>query len=251
LARALAKRLGGRLVQGTVAPGRGECVVAHGDLASPEARADALEVAADEVILVDWICSESEAHREIFHRWVRRPRSLSERELGRYAAWQARAARIDDSEAPVVVRVGAGAPLSDQLLSVLAALRPRPERLAASPAGASVLVVDDDPDQRVILGEVLGELGCQVELAPDAAVALALLEIEPFDLVISDERMPGPSGVELAAAVARNHPSTRVVLLTAHADGDTVDRALGARARNVLAKPVSVVDLQRVLEELA
>jgi YesN/AraC family two-component response regulator len=89
-----------------------------------------------------------------------------------------------------------------------------------------------------------------VELAPDAAVALALLEAEPFDVVISDERMPGLSGSELAAEVAERHPATRVVLLTAYADGPTVERALGARARNVLGKPVSVVDLQRVLEEV-
>jgi CheY-like chemotaxis protein len=251
LARAVARRLGARLFQGTApAPADGECLIVHGDLGTAEARAAALSLPADERVLVDWMCSDAEAHREIFHRWVRRPKELAELEVERYAAWKARQAPIEDGEAPMVVHVGARAPLADQVLRVVETLRPRPDRPAPTRRATSVLVVEDDPDQRLMLGEVLSELGCQVELAPDAAVALALLEAEPFDVVISDERMPGLSGSELAAEVAERHPATRVVLLTAYPDAPTVERALGARAKNVLGKPVSVVDLQRVLDEV-
>jgi CheY-like chemotaxis protein/predicted kinase len=256
LARAIARRLGARLLHSNgyedlpSSLRGGESVVIHGDLISPTLRAQALAPTADERVLVEWMCSSAEAQREICHRWVRRPPSLVERELTRYQEWAAHRTPIDDGEAPVVVRVGAKAPLSDQVLRVISALQPRLEELPPSPRRPTVLVVEDEMEQRLLLGEVLSEMGCLVEVAPDAAVALALLEADPFDLVLSDQRMPGMTGTELAAEVTRRHPRTRVVLLTAHADHDTVDRAMGARARNVLTKPVSVVDLQRVLDDV-
>jgi CheY-like chemotaxis protein len=103
------------------------------------------------------------------------------------------------------------------------------------------------------MGEVLFELGCDVELAPDGPAALALLEerAHGIDLVISDQRMPGMTGVELAEILAVRHPSVRLVLLTAHADREVVERALGAHARNVLRKPVSVMDLRRLVDDVA
>jgi two-component system response regulator YesN len=98
---------------------------------------------------------------------------------------------------------------------------------------------------------VLGELGCVVEMAPDAGVALALLS-EPdheIDLVLSDQRMPGMSGVELATEIARHHPGVRSVLVSAYADRRTALAAVDQGATSVLCKPVRIVDLQRVLEE--
>jgi CheY-like chemotaxis protein len=253
LARTLARRLGAPLhPAGTTLPEIHSCAVIHGDLATRAEREQALHQPADERVLVEWMCSEREARREIFHRWATRPRALSEREHERYLAWAARAEPVGDDEAETVVHVGAKAPYSDQVLRVLESLRPRPEVLPATKRRTSVLVVDDDPDQRALVGEVLDELGCNVELAPDAGVALALLD-DPdhgIDLVISDELMPGMSGVELAAELSKRHPEVRAILLTGY-EGVDVDRALSARARNVLRKPVSIVDLQRVLEEVA
>jgi CheY-like chemotaxis protein len=261
LARALARRLGAAcLVQDDTdaddvnqALANGGSVVVHGDLCTAEVRAALLAPCADERLLVAWMCSESEAEREIFHRWASRPRELAQRELERYVSWAARTTPVSDCESDVVVRVGARAPLSDQILRVLSAMRPRPEMVPpADERRARVLLVEDDPEQRALLGDVLRELGCAVELAPDAGVALALLEsdAEPVDLVISDERMPGMSGVELAAEVARRHPEVRAVLLTAYADEGVCEQALHARARTVLRKPLSVVDLQRVLDDV-
>jgi CheY-like chemotaxis protein len=251
LARAIARRLGGRLLHDK--PTRplqsGECLVLHGDFATVQARAQALAISADERVLVDWICSRAEARREICHRWVRRPPALAERELRRYEEWAADSVPVDDAEAESVVRVGAQAPLADQVLRVIETMQPRPDPIPPPRRKASVLVVEDEPEQRQLLCEVLSELGCLVEAAPDAMVALALMEVDHFDLVISDHRMPGMSGVELAAEVARRHPQTRVVLLTAHGD-ETVEEALDARARNILSKPVSVVDLQRTIEDV-
>src|SRR5437868_4647173 len=82
---------------------------------------------------------------------------------------------------------------------------------------ALVLVVDDDAEQRRLLADVLHELGFGVELAPDAGVALALLEDGAHvDVLITDQRMPGMTGIELTRELRRRHPEVRSVLLTAY-----------------------------------
>jgi CheY-like chemotaxis protein len=255
LARAVAKRFGARLFHDELPDSLDpdECVVIHGDLGALEARAEMLALDADERVLVDWMCSESEAQREIFHRWARRPLQLAERELDRYVGWAARAVAVHDNESEKVVRVGAQAPLADQVLRIVEAMRPRADPPVIATRRLGVLVVEDDADQRSVLADVLRELGCHVEMAPDAGVALALLEGDGhgIDLLLSDQRMPGMTGVELAKEVSRRHPHIRAVLLTAHPDRETCDGALGAHARSVMEKPVSVVDLQKVIEELS
>lgn len=101
-----------------------------------------------------------------------------------------------------------------------------------------------------MLAEVLEELGFAVEQAPDAGVALALLdEGAAVELLISDQNMPGMSGVELARTVAERHPEVRTVLLTAYSDEEMCRRAVEANAVTVLSKPLSLMDLERVLDE--
>jgi CheY-like chemotaxis protein len=112
------------------------------------------------------------------------------------------------------------------------------------------MVVEDDAEQRAMLAEVLEELGFAVDPAPDAGVAMALLdEGAACELLISDQMMPGMSGVELSRELARRHPAVRTVLLTAYGDEDTCRQALQAHAVTVLAKPLRVIDLERVLDE--
>ena len=69
------------------------------------------------------------------------------------------------------------------------------------------------------------------------------------ELLISDQRMPGMTGVELSEELTRRHPEVRTVLLTAYTDADTCRAAVQAHAVTVLAKPLSVMDLERVLDE--
>jgi CheY-like chemotaxis protein len=142
-------------------------------------------------------------------------------------------------------------PLDAQLAAVQARLpavgveRPRVAR-----SRRRVMVVEDDSDQRQMLAEVLAELGCDVEPASSGDVAMARLEAGlAIDVLISDQRMPGMSGIELARALAERHPQVRAILLTAFGDEQTCQQALQARAVTVLAKPVRVVDLARVLDE--
>lgn len=265
LARALARRLRARrfavepdsvalfeIMRALAAPGA--CVVVDGDLATREARAEVLELAPDDErrcrrLVVEWRCSRKEAEREVFHRYASRPRALGAAELERYVADAAAREPIDEKDAIVV---GAELPLDEQVARVLDALgaAPPPPARADEERERRVMVVEDDAEERAILAEVLEELGFVVEEAPDAGVAMALLDEGPeVELLISDQLMPGLSGVELARIVAERHPRVRTVLLTAFSDEDVCRRAIEASAVTVLSKPLSVIDLERALDE--
>ena len=149
-----------------------------------------------------------------------------------------------------VVAVGPERALDDEVARVVAALRQERAPAPAPTGERRVMVVEDDAEERAMLADVLAELGFAVEQAPDAGVALALLdEGADVELLISDQQMPGMSGVELVRVVAERHPNVRTVLLTAYSDEEICRRAVDAHAVTVLSKPLSLIDLERVLEE--
>src|ERR1700756_5808924 len=84
---------------------------------------------------------------------------------------------------------------------------------------AKILVVEDDPDIRRILDMFLTEKGFRVKVADDAARALEMLAEEPIDLILSDVRMPGMSGLELLRHVKEQDPEIQIVLMSAHSTG--------------------------------
>ncbi|HEY7957216.1 MAG TPA: response regulator [Polyangia bacterium] len=266
LARALARQLGARRFSLHALPDEGdiraalaagECVLVDGDLPRAAERQSLLALGeAAERVLVEWRCSRPEAEREIFHRYAARPHVLAECERAHFEADLLVREPAAESEGARVLLVGAGAPLGDQVIQVTAAVLPRPAVEGPDRSRRGVLVVEDDAEERAVLAEVLHELGYDVELAPDAGVALALLEDERahphgarIELVLSDQRMPGMTGIELARILAAEHPEIRSVLLTAYGDEPTCRDAIAAQAVAVLEKPVHVIDLQRVLEE--
>ncbi len=115
-----------------------------------------------------------------------------------------------------------------------------------------ILYVDDEVVNLRLMRDVFSLLLGQpdaVATAQDGAQAVQLLEKERFDVIICDQRMPGMSGTELIAALQRLRPELHAVLLTAFGDRATCTAAVRARAENVLAKPLHVMDLRRVLEE--
>lgn len=266
LARALERRLAAQrfaVAPGSVAlldimralAGADGRVLVDGDLATREARAEVLELGDErtERVLVEWRCSRKEAEREVFHRYASRPRVLASAEFERYVEdARARQPVGDEACATAVVTIGPEQPLDAQVDRVVAALRAPPPAPPPPPeTERRVMVVEDDPEERAVLADVLEELGFVVEQAPDAGVALALLDAgADVELLLSDQKMPGMSGVELARAVAERHPGVRTVLLTAYSDEDVCRSAVEANAVTVLAKPLAVMDLERVLDEI-
>ena len=106
-----------------------------------------------------------------------------------------------------------------------------------SEQNGSVLVVDDDPDVGKVIEALLVQAGISCRWVPDADSALAMLRERPMDLVITDLRMPGRSGLELLEAIVERWPEIPVVLLTAHATLDVAVEASIKGAADFLRKP--------------
>ncbi|WP_207485202.1 ATP-binding protein [Arenibaculum pallidiluteum] len=112
--------------------------------------------------------------------------------------------------------------------------------------GATILLVDDDPEARAACGAMLQELGHNVIAARNGIEALARIESgEGVDLVLTDHAMPGMTGIELAARIRSLRPDLGVLVATGYVETDT----LAADAVIVLRKPFGVRDLQAVLAE--
>jgi two-component system, NtrC family, response regulator AtoC len=101
----------------------------------------------------------------------------------------------------------------------------------------SVLVVDDDPAVGTVLIAQLAQAGIGCSHVPDAAAALALLRERPVDVVITDLRMPGASGLELLDEIAARWPEIPVIVLTAHGSIGVAVEAMKKGAADFLQKP--------------
>lgn len=103
-----------------------------------------------------------------------------------------------------------------------------------------ILVVDDEPDIRAGLADILTLEGYTVEAAASGAEALQLLAYHRFDLMVLDMRLPGPDGMSVIRQMRRNGCNLPVIILTGHA---TLENAIAAvRSEEVvdyLLKPAS------------
>lgn len=104
--------------------------------------------------------------------------------------------------------------------------------------GEVVLVVEDDPAVRMLVLEVVKDLGYDSIEAKDAAAALPHLESDTrIDLVVSDIGLPGLSGRELAELARQKRPHLPILFVTGYADGaEHRDGYLGV-GMQMLAKP--------------
>jgi two-component system NtrC family response regulator len=126
-------------------------------------------------------------------------------------------------------------------------MRRVPERL--------ILVVDDEEPQRRVLAGFLRKAGYEVETRASAEEALEVVAARTVDLVLTDLRMPGGSGVELLDAVRGVNPEVPVVVMTAYGTVASAVDAMKRGAADYLAKPVDLDELEvlvaRTLERRA
>jgi two-component system NtrC family response regulator len=104
-----------------------------------------------------------------------------------------------------------------------------------------ILVVDDEPNIRSGLILALEEESYEVTAAGDAAEAWALFQRLPFQLVITDLKMPGPlSGLDLVRDIKHGWPETLLLVITAHGTIETAVEAMRLGAHDYLSKPVDL-----------
>jgi putative two-component system response regulator len=115
-----------------------------------------------------------------------------------------------------------------------------------------ILVVDDEPNICRLLQRYLNRLGYQVQTAGSVPDALDLLSANRFDLVLTDLRLPGPSGLDLLVEVRSRSPGTRTILMSAHADVYAAAAAIERGVDQLIVKPFELEDLRaRVGDSLA
>jgi len=106
-----------------------------------------------------------------------------------------------------------------------------------------ILIVDDDPGQRSLLESFLRGQGFQIVTASSGEQALETLRVGNFDMMISDVRMPGMTGLETLRRARQEHTLLRVLLVTAYADIRDAVGAMRDGAVNYLAKPIDLDEL--------
>lgn len=112
-----------------------------------------------------------------------------------------------------------------------------------------VLLVDDEEDACVVLGDVLECHGCEVRTVCDPAEAVSVGSAEVFDLVILDIRMPGMDGIEVLRRI-RSRGHREIVMLTGYIDDDLSAEARREGAADVLHKPVDLEPLLARIDAL-
>lgn len=113
----------------------------------------------------------------------------------------------------------------------------------------TILVVDDEPDNRQIFSVLLGDLGYKVIAEPDGASALSTIRRgAKIDLVLTDERMPDMSGVELIEALRKAAPSLPVILITAYGSIENYLRSSSLGVFEYVNKPVGKRELGKIVK---
>ncbi len=112
----------------------------------------------------------------------------------------------------------------------------------------SILIVDDEPGMRNFLRKALEKRYSLVEAAPDTETAEALRQRYHFDLLITDIRLPGRSGVAWIEQLQEQGSTASVIFMTAHADLDTAIAALRAGAADFILKPFRAEQMLAAVE---
>jgi two-component system response regulator PilR (NtrC family) len=111
----------------------------------------------------------------------------------------------------------------------------------------TVLIIDDEPDLLDLADLTLARMGLDVERATTVASALERLNARPFDLCLTDMRLPDGDGLEIVRHISAHAPLTPVAVITAFGSADNAVAALKAGAFDYLAKPISLEQLRTLV----
>jgi two-component system response regulator HydG len=121
--------------------------------------------------------------------------------------------------------------------------------MAISPKKDSILVVDDAPDTLELLQRNLESRRYQVFTAPNAMEAIKILETTVVDLVITDLKMPGASGIELIRHIRENFKNIEVMMITGYPTIESAVKAVKSGAEEYLTKPFTDTELFSAVEQ--
>jgi len=129
---------------------------------------------------------------------------------------------------------------------------PHPVHAPLNLTEGRILVVDDETNICRLLDRFLTRLGYTIQTASSVPEAIGMLGPDRFDLVLTDLRLPGLSGLDLLAEVRVRAPGTRMILMSAHADVTHAAAAIERGIDQLVIKPFDLEDLRvRIADSLA
>src|SRR5690348_11860779 len=113
---------------------------------------------------------------------------------------------------------------------------------------STILLIEDDAGIVVTLRRLLGEEGHQVEIETRGDTGLERARANPFDVVITDMKLPGLNGLELVRELHEARPRLPIILITAHGTTETAIEATKSGAYDYLLKPFEMPELIELVE---
>lgn len=149
----------------------------------------------------------------------------------------------------VVSEKGRGTTFIVTFMPTASTAQPATEQPAEVSGALRILVADDQEMICELIGEYLKGDGHQIELAYDGNEALEKFRAGTYDLLLTDQSMPGMNGTKLATMVKAERPGTPVILLTGFGDEMQASGQLPEGIDLVVSKPVSHADLRRAVSK--
>ena len=116
---------------------------------------------------------------------------------------------------------------------------------------AEVLVLDDEEIVCTRVEEYLEKKGFSVETFMDSQEALNRLAEKNFDVVVTDLKMNGPTGLDVLRYVQNNSPTTEVIIITAYASIEVAKEAEIVGSFGVVCKPFQLQEVHRLVKQAA
>ena len=113
-----------------------------------------------------------------------------------------------------------------------------------------VLVIEDDQGMRSLLEDFIQEEGYEVRSTDNGSEAFRLLAKDEFDLIITDVRMPGLSGLDILPGIRKLQPHSVIIVITAFGSEEVYKRAMERGADGYLEKPISLEKFKNLIKKL-
>ena len=114
-----------------------------------------------------------------------------------------------------------------------------------------ILYVEDDEISQELYASIFAELFEHVDVAGDGIEALSHYSKKAYDIIISDICMPNMDGIKLCEEILSKNPNQLIVIMSAHNETDKLSKIYNMGIKNVLAKPINIDDLMKILNEIS
>ena len=113
-----------------------------------------------------------------------------------------------------------------------------------------ILVVEDDAEMRSLLKDFFEEDGFEIDSVSNGSEAFRKIAREPFDLIITDIRMPGLTGLDILPGIRKLQPEAPIIVITAFGSEEVQQKAFERGATSYLEKPIHFHNLRTLIHEM-